>query len=76
MGVLSEEPENYTAQLGLSLYYFKQKKYEEAEDILERMGIKHPDDSKDCSSVCVCTIKAEQTFRGRKPPEQTLCAGF
>ncbi|HQL04554.1 MAG TPA: tetratricopeptide repeat protein [Treponemataceae bacterium] len=45
-GVLSEDPENYTAQLGLSSVLFKQKKYEEAEDILERMGIKHPDDSK------------------------------
>ncbi|HOE08993.1 MAG TPA: tetratricopeptide repeat protein, partial [Treponemataceae bacterium] len=38
-GVLSEDPENYTAQLGLSSVLFKQKKYEEAEDILERMGI-------------------------------------
>lgn len=43
--VLKEDAENYTAQLGLSSVLVKQKKFEEAGDILERMGRKYPDDS-------------------------------
>ena len=43
--VLSEDPSNYVAQLGLSSVLMKQKKYEEASDILVRMENTFPDDN-------------------------------